>query len=159
MLLLAKQLILAKEFIMDAKASILKAKKAATDAGVKAAEAGVEVSGSVAKAANTAPPPFNIPFILTAIATGASIISAVKSAVSATKAAAGAAGGSIATPSSPTITAAQAPAFNIVGATGTNQLAQTIAGQQQQPIKAFVVANDVTTAQSLERNTIQGASI
>ena len=159
MLLLAKQLILAKEFIMDAKASILKAKTAATDAGIKAAGAGVEVSGSVAKAANTAPPPFNIPFILTAIATGASIISAVKSAVSATKAAAGAAGGSVATPSSPTITAAQAPAFNIVGSSGTNQLAETIAGQQQQPVKAFVVANDVTTAQSLERNTIQGASI
>lgn len=162
MLLLAKQLLLAKEFIIGAKAAIFDAKMAASKAKVKAAEAGVEVTGSVAKAANTAPPPFNIPFILTAIATGASIISAVKSAVSATKSAAsaaGAGGGAAATASAPAITAAQAPAFNIVGTSSTNQLAETIAGQQQQPVKAFVVANDVTTAQSLERNTIQGATI
>ena len=52
-----------------------------------------------------------------------------------------------------------APAFNVVGASSTNQLAQTIGNQQQQPIKAYVVSNDVTTAQSLDRNIIQSASI
>ena len=52
-----------------------------------------------------------------------------------------------------------APAFNVVGASATNQIAQTIANQQQQPIKAYVVSNDVTTAQSLDRNIIQSASI
>ena len=52
-----------------------------------------------------------------------------------------------------------APAFNVVGASSTNQLAQTIGNQQQQPIKAYVLANDVTTAQGLERNIIQSASI
>lgn len=51
------------------------------------------------------------------------------------------------------------PAFNIVGAGGTNQLAEAITGQQQQPVKAFVVSQDVTTAQSLERNIIDGASL
>ena len=51
------------------------------------------------------------------------------------------------------------PAFNVVGASATNQIAQTIANQQQQPIKAYVVSNDVTTAQSLDRNIIQSASI
>jgi hypothetical protein len=51
------------------------------------------------------------------------------------------------------------PAFNIVGSSGTNQLAETIAGQNQQPIKAFVTSQDVTTAQSLERNIVEGASI
>jgi hypothetical protein len=46
-----------------------------------------------------------------------------------------------------------------VGASSTNQLAQTIAGQQQQPIKTYVVANDVTTAQGLERSIVQSATI
>ena len=55
--------------------------------------------------------------------------------------------------------AAAAPAFNVVGASPTNQLAQTIGNQQQQPIKAYVVSNDVTTAQSLDRNIISSASI
>jgi hypothetical protein len=52
-----------------------------------------------------------------------------------------------------------APAFNVVGASSTNQLAQTIGNQQQQPIKAYVVANDVTTQQGLDRNIVQSASI
>ena len=56
-------------------------------------------------------------------------------------------------------TAPAAPAFNVVGASPTNQLAQTIGNQQQQPIKAYVVSNDVTTAQSLDRNIISSASI
>jgi hypothetical protein len=63
---------------------------------------------------------------------------------------------SAAEPSAPQI---QAPAFNVVGATQTSQLAQTIAGAEDKPIKAFVVASDVTTAQELERSTIEGASI
>lgn len=59
-------------------------------------------------------------------------------------------------PSTPQI---QAPAFNVVGATQTSQLAQTIAGAEDKPLRAYVVASDVTTAQELERSTIEGASI
>ena len=51
------------------------------------------------------------------------------------------------------------PAFNVVGASGTNQLADAIGGQTQQPTKAYVVASDVSTAQELDRNIIEGASI
>lgn len=51
------------------------------------------------------------------------------------------------------------PAFNIVGAGSTNQLADAIGGQSQQPIQTFVVANDVSTAQSLDRNIVTGATI
>lgn len=51
------------------------------------------------------------------------------------------------------------PAFNVVGTSGTNQLADLIAGQSKQPIKAYVVSSDVSTAQSLDRNIIEGASI
>ena len=56
-------------------------------------------------------------------------------------------------------TSVQAPAFNVVGATQTSQLAQTIAGSEDKPLRAYVVASDVSTAQELERSTIEGASI
>jgi hypothetical protein len=52
-----------------------------------------------------------------------------------------------------------APNFNVVGASSTNQLAQTIGAQQGTPIQAYVVSNDVTTAQALNRNIIRGASL
>ncbi len=166
-LLLAKQLLLARDFIMSTKATIQNATVAASNATVKGAEATTEVAGSVAKAANTAPPPFNIPFILSAIATGLGIVSSVRSAVKATKQASNAAGGSSGggvigsssiasvTPSTPSAP----PAFNIVGATGTNQLASAIGSQNQRPIRTYVVAGDVSTAQSLDRNIITGASL
>jgi len=159
-LLLAKQILLAKEFIMDAKAQIAKAKEAVSTATINAAEASTETTSSVAKAANTAPPPFNIPFILTAIATGASVLSAVKAAVGATKSAAatvGASGGSASIETAPITPASSPPAFNVVGQGGASQLAAAIGGQP--PVRAFVVSNDVTTAQGLERNTIEGATI
>ena len=53
----------------------------------------------------------------------------------------------------------QAPAFNIVGAGVTNQLADAIAGQSQEPTRAYVVSSDVSTAQELDRNIVEGASI
>jgi len=53
--------------------------------------------------------------------------------------------------------AAPAPQFNVVGNTGVNQLAQTLGSQQ--PIQAFVVANQVTSQQALDRNILNNASI
>jgi hypothetical protein len=49
----------------------------------------------------------------------------------------------------------QAPNFNVVGNSGVNQLAQL----QQQPVQAFVVSGSVTTAQSLDRNRIENATL
>lgn len=51
------------------------------------------------------------------------------------------------------------PAFNVVGASQGNQLADAIAGQQQRPVKAFVVSREVTSAQELDRNAVRDASI
>jgi len=51
------------------------------------------------------------------------------------------------------------PQFNIVGATPTSQLATAIGEQEQQPVQAYVVSQDVTTAQSLENNIITGATL
>jgi hypothetical protein len=52
-----------------------------------------------------------------------------------------------------------APAFNIVGSDPQTQLADAIGQQVQKPVKAFVVAGDVSTAQSLDRNIIQESSL
>jgi len=51
------------------------------------------------------------------------------------------------------------PAFNVIGQGGTSQLANAIGGQENQPTRAYVVSNDVTTAQGLERNIVEGATI
>ena len=53
------------------------------------------------------------------------------------------------------------PNYNVVGASPTNLLtAQAMAANNNQtPIKAYVVAGDVSTAQSLNRNIITSASI
>ena len=66
----------------------------------------------------------------------------------------GSARGSTAAP-----TPATPPAFNVVGASDTNQLAEAISGREQKPVKAFVVSSDVSNAQSLDRNIIETASI
>lgn len=52
-----------------------------------------------------------------------------------------------------------APDFNIVGQSQTNLLAQAVGSQLSQPIKAYMVSKDVTTAQEMERNTIGDASL
>lgn len=53
----------------------------------------------------------------------------------------------------------QAPDFNIVGASPSNQLAAAVQGQFQQPVKAYVVSKDVSTAQEMDRNIIGSASL
>jgi hypothetical protein len=53
----------------------------------------------------------------------------------------------------------EAPDFNVVGASETSQLAQTVAGQQAKPVKAFVVGKDISTQQELDRNITTTASI
>ena len=63
------------------------------------------------------------------------------------------AGGGGSTPPAATSSPAQ---FNIVGNSGTNQLLETM---NNQTVKAYVVGGDVTSAQSLERNKIQTASL
>jgi hypothetical protein len=49
----------------------------------------------------------------------------------------------------------QAPSFNVVGNSGINQLAQL----QQTPVQAYVVSGSVTTAQALDRNRIENATL
>jgi hypothetical protein len=58
-----------------------------------------------------------------------------------------------------TISQPSTPAqFNIVGQSNLNQLAQSIGGQFQQPIRAYVVGQDVTTSQQLQRQRVKTAT-
>ena len=160
-LLVAKTILAAKENIMEVKKTLIKAQQASTEATVEGAKAGSAVATGAAETAKVGFPQ-NIPLIIAYAAQAIGIIAAVKSAIGKTKsvaASAGASGGGgsvgIDAPSIQT----SAPSFNIVGTTPENQLAQTISAQQQKPVKAFVVAGDVTTAQGLERNIIQESSL
>lgn len=51
------------------------------------------------------------------------------------------------------------PSFNVVGASELNQVASAVAGQEKEPVRAYVVASDVSTAQELDRNILSEASI
>lgn len=150
---IAKQLLAAKEMFADAKNTLGRISLRASEATVSTA----------AGAANTAKVGFpqNIPLLIGYAAQAVGIIGAIKSAVSTAKGSIGAAGAGGSTPNiqAPRAASAAAPQFNIVGQGGTNQLAESIGSQQKQPIKAYVVANDVTTAQSMERNIVESASI
>ena len=92
--------------------------------------------------------------VMAAIGNAKRILSQVKGGGSAS-------GGSSRGPTmaAPPTSIATPPDVTSVGGTGMNQLADAIGSQNQQPIQAFVVSNDVTTAQSLERNIVDGASI
>jgi len=149
-LLIAKQALALKETIMDLKRITFKGAEAVGQAGVSAAQ-------NVAESSKIGFPQ-NIITIAAAIGQGIGIIKSVKSAVSKTKAKATGGGSTgVSTPSA--ATPSQPPQFNIVGAGGTNQLAEAIGSQEKQPVKAYVVSNDVTTAQSMDRNIVEGASI
>lgn len=60
-------------------------------------------------------------------------------------------------PSAPQIPSVQ-PSFNIVGQSGTNQLLADIAGQFQNPVRAYVVNGDVMSGAELERKRIRTAT-
>lgn len=101
--------------------------------------------------------------VLGAAAAGAAIVSGmaqVKAITStklptlAGKSAPSVSGGGISAPAQAT-----PPSFNVVGQGETSQLADAIGSQASEPVRAYVVSNDVTTAQGLERNIVEGATI
>ena len=49
------------------------------------------------------------------------------------------------------------PQFNVAGNAGVNQIASTLANKE--PIKAYVVAKEVSTQQSLDRNIVKNATL
>ena len=155
--LIAKQLLNAQELIAEAR-------KTVTFASLSASRASTAIAAGTAETAKIGFPQ-NIPMLIGYALQAVGIIGAITQAVGKSKSVAGGLGGGSAPSVTPTAPRAAAqsqsvpPAFNIVGASDTNQLAEAIGGQAQQPVKAFVVSNDVSTAQELDRNIVEGASI
>jgi hypothetical protein len=159
-ILVAKTILSAKENILRIKDSIANATKASTDAVLDGAKSSSAVARGAAETAKVGFPQ-NIPLLLAYAAQAVGVISAVKQAVGKTKQVASSVGGGAgisANIQAPSVSTS-APSFNIVGSDPQTQLAEAIGQQEQKPVKAFVVAGDVSTAQSLDRNIIQESSL
>ena len=59
----------------------------------------------------------------------------------------------------PAMGGSAAPQFNVVGQGGANQIAESMANRDSQPVRAFVVGSDVTTQQGLNRGIVQNATL
>jgi hypothetical protein len=108
------------------------------------------------KAANTAlassPPPFN--YIAMAAAITAGLVN-VKKIASQKFEGGGSTGGGGGGSNAPAGAAPMTANFNTIGSSGINQLAQL----QQTPTQAYVVSGEVTSAQALDRNRVQNATL
>jgi len=155
-LLIVKQGLALKEMIMEAKKTITFSKLAVAKSTVAAAEG----TAQTAKIGF----PQNIPMLIGYAAQAVGIIGAIRSATSSANSISSSFGGGggasvpAAPPSVPTASSIP-PSFNVVGASETSVLADTVAEQTNEPIQAYVVSNDITTAQSLENNIVEGATI
>jgi hypothetical protein len=129
------------------------------EAAVSLGRVGLNIAAGVTKDAS-AGAVISTPLIIKTIATGvvstASIISNTAKALSALGG--GSAGGATNSQSAGGSATPSAPSFNVVGGTNTNQIAESLGGQNR-PIQAFVVSSAVTSGQELDRNAQNRASI
>jgi len=116
----------------------------------------IDTYAGATKALKSGPPPFNFIAAASVVAAGFANVRKITSTKEPAPPsfAKGGTGGSIPTPA-----ISAPPAFNVVGATETSQLAQTIATAQQKPVRAYVVSTDVSTQQALDRKTANQATL
>ncbi len=140
-----------------------KVQKALLIAENAAGIAKILINTAAANAASVAASPLTggLPWVAINTISGAlGVASAISATSKGLKALGGGSAGSAPTPKGGGASAApKPPSFNIVGASDTNQLADAVAGQENQPVQAYVVANDVTSAQSLQNNIVEGSTI
>ena len=129
---------------IDSAVALGNASKLATIEGTKAAAVGGPGAGTVARI---------VSYASTALQVVSNLAKAKKLLSGGGASAGGSSGGGGGAPS----VAAPAPQFNVVGNSGVNQIAQTLGAQQ--PVQAYVVASNVTTQQSLDRNIVANASL
>jgi len=106
------------------------------------------------KAPNPYPEPFGTATkVASTVVVGAAAFKSISDILAVQVPGGGGGGGSAAAPPA-------TPRFNVVGASpaSANQIANTIGGDLP-VVKAYVVANDVTSAQSLNRNIVSSASL
>ena len=159
-LLKVKQGLMLAEMVMQMKAYITRMKLVASEGinstAVKGAEQSASLNVGFANAAKLGPPFNAIPLALMAIQAGMMIKNMAKSKQEMKKATSGLGG-----TGRGGATATQAPNFNVIGQTtaGENLIADTVAGANNRPMRAFVVDKDITSSQELARNTENEASI
>ena len=81
----------------------------------------------------------------------------IKKILSTNNSSSGASGGGSSDNSS--VAGPSAPSFNLVQGTDSNQIAQSLQNNNNQPVEAFVVGSSVTTQQELDNNKIEIGSI
>jgi hypothetical protein len=148
--LVVKELLNAKEIIMEASKTLAFSKLAIAKSQVAVAEG----TAQTAKIGF----PQNIPMLIGYAAQAVGIFSAIKSAVGASKSVASGLGGS---GGGGGATAPQIPQanFNVVGDSGIDTLADSISSQQNQPIRAYVTQQDITTNAQMERETRNSSTV
>ena len=156
-----KQMMALAEMAMQMRTYMVEMKMNAQKAEGKLSMDAVNQTGALSEGmANAAKlgPPFNaIPMAIMAIQSGLMIKNMLKSKKEMKKITGRFGGGNMGGGA----TAPQAPNFNVIGQTsaGENLIADTVAGVNSRPIRAFVVDKDVTSSQELSRNTETIASI
>ena len=156
-----KQMMALAEMAMQMRTYMVEMKMNAQKAEGKLSMDAVNQTGALSEGmANAAKlgPPFNaIPMAIMAIQSGLMIKNMLKSKKEMKKITGRFGGGSMGGGAA----APQAPNFNVIGQTsaGGNLIADTVAGVNNRPIRAFVVDKDVTSSQELSRNTETIASI
>ena len=111
------------------------------------------------KAKNVYPEPFGTATkIASTVVIAASAFKTVKDIAAVQVPGGGGGGGGVSAPAGGGAVPA-APSFNVVGNSGTNQLAQVMNQQGMPPVQAYVVASNVTSAQSLNRNIVNNATL
>jgi hypothetical protein len=139
-----------------------------TDAGKAAAIAATTIdtiqSGVSAFKGMVSAVPGPVGIALGAVAAAGALASGYASvkkilAVKTPKGGGGGGGGAAPTMSGGGAAGGAAPQFNVVGNSGVNQLAGIMATNENAPVKTYVVAQDVTSGQSLDRNIIRNASL
>lgn len=155
--MIMKQRAFVQEQIMLANLSVAKAQLAAQDIALTGTKEVGKASMSIGTFMSTLGPFGVAAFALSIGGVIASIISARRKAqaeiAGLSTAPISLGGGSSSTPQ------IQAPDFNVVGASGVNQLASAISGRENRPIRAYVVSDDVSSAQEMDRKIVEGASI
>lgn len=156
----AKEALLSKTASTATRAAELLGKNTAAGKALAIAAATINTyQGITAELATKTTTPFEIGLKIANVALiAATGFKAVKDIVSVKVPGSGGGGGS-----APSIGSAgggtSAPQFNVVGNSGVNQLASVVANKEQPPIKTYVVASDVTSGQSLDRNIVKSASL
>jgi hypothetical protein len=140
-----------KAFTKDDEAS--KKKAFETDKKLKIAGSIIATSQAVMNQLATLPPPASYVAAGIVAAKGIAEVAAIRKTQYDSGAGATPAGsGVISAPS------AASPQFNIVGQSGMNVLAESVAGRQNQPVQVYVTSGQVTSAASLERRRIRNAT-